>query len=51
MKSIIKKYLRELYDQIIKCKNCGWEWKKSEGGPDLYFCHKCHHDNTPNNIK
>lgn len=51
MKNFIKKLLRELTKNTIKCKNCGWEWDKSEGGPDMYFCHKCGHDNTPNNIK
>jgi len=51
MKDLIKHLLREALDKIIKCKNCGWTWKKSESGPDMYFCHKCGHDNTPNNIK
>jgi hypothetical protein len=31
----------------IKCDHCGWEWKKSEGGKDLYICHKCGHDCNP----
>jgi GNAT superfamily N-acetyltransferase len=30
----------------IKCDNCGWTWNLSEGGDDLYICHKCFHDNT-----
>jgi 8-oxo-dGTP pyrophosphatase MutT (NUDIX family) len=51
MKSLIKELLKESLDKIIKCKKCGWTWKKSESGPDMYFCHKCGHDNTPNNIK
>jgi 8-oxo-dGTP pyrophosphatase MutT (NUDIX family) len=51
MKSFIKKLLREAIDKTITCKKCGWHWKKSEGGPDMYFCHKCGTDNTPNNIK
>ena len=29
----------------ITCDICGWSWKKSEGGYDLYICHKCYHDN------
>lgn len=33
----------------IKCKGCGWEWKKSEGGKDKYKCHKCGCNNDPNN--
>jgi tRNA(Ile2) C34 agmatinyltransferase TiaS len=51
MKSFIKKLLREAIDKTITCKKCGWHWKKSEGGPDMYFCHKCGTDNTPDNIK
>jgi len=31
-------------DKII-CENCGWSWKKSEGGDDMYTCHKCGHEN------
>jgi len=50
MKSIIKKLLRENIDKTITCEKCGWHWKHSQGGPDMYFCHKCHHDNTPDNI-
>jgi 8-oxo-dGTP pyrophosphatase MutT (NUDIX family) len=50
MKTLIKKLLRESIDKTIKCGNCGWAWKKSEGGPDMYFCHKCGYDNTPDNI-
>ena len=30
----------------IECQ-CGWSWKKSEGGKDINVCHKCGHDNTP----
>jgi len=25
----------------IECPQCGWSWKKSEGGKDMYQCHKC----------
>ena len=50
MRNIIKQLLREETDKTITCKNCGWKWKKSEGGPDMYFCHKCGTDNTPDNI-
>ena len=32
----------------IICDNCGWSWKKDDGGKDLYICHKCGHDNNPN---
>ena len=30
----------------IKCK-CGWKWDKSEGGKDMYVCHKCGNNNSP----
>jgi len=36
-------------DRII-CDNCGWNWPIKDGGSDLYICHKCNHDNTPNQI-
>ena len=43
--------LRKLKEMVtateIICDNCGWEWKKEDGGKDLYICHKCGHDNTP----
>jgi len=32
--------------QVI-CDNCGWKWDIADGGDDLYICHKCNHDNTP----
>lgn len=50
MKSLIKRLLREGIEDKITCEKCGWNWKKSESGPDMYFCHKCGHDNTPDNI-
>lgn len=34
----------------IVCENCGWSWKVKDGGDDLYECHKCDHDNTPNSF-
>ena len=50
----LNQYARELasLEEIIigdkiKCDNCGWEWKIKDGGDDLYMCHKCNHDNTP----
>jgi len=32
--------------EIIKCENCGWEWKLEDGGKNPYVCHKCGHDNN-----
>jgi len=34
-------------DEIIKCNQCGWKWKRSEGGKDPLVCHQCGHDNDP----
>ena len=31
----------------VICDGCGWSWDKKDGGDDLYMCHKCGHDNTP----
>jgi predicted Zn-ribbon and HTH transcriptional regulator len=33
-------------ERIIHCKNCGWDWKASEGGQDPYVCHKCGTNNA-----
>jgi DNA-directed RNA polymerase subunit RPC12/RpoP len=45
MKKLIKKLIREIANDYIVCKKCGWKWKKSEGGDDTYVCHKCGHNN------
>ena len=37
----------EIQGDSIVCDNCGWTWKIKDGGNDLYMCHKCGHDNTP----
>jgi tRNA(Ile2) C34 agmatinyltransferase TiaS len=34
----------------VICDNCGWKWRISDGGDDLYMCHKCNHDNTPKQL-
>ena len=31
--------------EMINCEHCDWKWKKSEGGNDLYVCHKCGENN------
>ena len=33
----------------IECDSCGWSWNIVDGGDDLYMCHKCGHDNKPEN--
>jgi len=37
----------EIQGDSIVCDECGWTWKIKDGGNDLYMCHKCGHDNTP----
>ena len=44
--------LKELVTNMeIICDNCGWRWKIKDGGNDLYICHKCNHDNTPEELE
>jgi len=43
-----KKLQEEVTDTEVICDNCGWHWPIADGGDDLYICHKCGHDNTPN---
>jgi hypothetical protein len=37
-------------DDRIECDNCDHSWPISTGGDDLYICHECDHDNTPNEM-
>lgn len=47
--AILPNIVNELVtDTEVICDNCGWEWSIKDGGKDLYICHKCGHDNTPN---
>ena len=44
--------LKELVTNTeIICDNCGWKWKIKDGGNDLYICHKCDYNNTPEELK
>jgi hypothetical protein len=38
-------------DADIKCGNCGWSWKVSNGGSDPYTCHKCGAENAEVQMK
>lgn len=29
----------------VYCDNCSWSWNISDGGSDVFLCHKCGHDN------
>ena len=41
-----KLLLKEAKKDEVKCSECGWSWKLSEGGDKPYLCHKCGHDNS-----
>ena len=46
----IDKPLNEaIVGEKIECDNCGWNWNIVDGGDDLFICHKCGHDNEPEN--
>ena len=40
-------FSEQVQGDSIVCDDCGWTWKIEDGGNDLYICHKCGHDNTP----
>lgn len=48
---VLKKSIIDITESIvgdrIECDNCDWSWPIKDGGNDLYVCHKCGHDNTP----
>jgi len=51
----LNQFARELVKELVTdteviCDGCGWEWDILDGGDDLYICHKCGHDNTPNKL-
>ena len=41
----LKRIIEAETDDMVICDGCGWKWKKSEGGEDMYMCHKCGHNN------
>lgn len=45
-----KKIKEAVVGDRIVCDDCGWAWKIEEGGDDLYMCHQCGHDNTPQGL-
>jgi len=48
MKDLIRRIIIEtVTNKEVICDKCGWSWDISDGGDDLYMCHKCGHDNTP----
>ena len=46
-KTSLAQLIGEIVDDKIECNNCDWSWNRIDGGDDLYICHKCNHDNTP----
>jgi hypothetical protein len=40
-------FAEQVQGDSVVCDNCSWTWKIEDGGNDLYICHKCGHDNTP----
>jgi hypothetical protein len=48
--SLIEHLTELVTNTEVICDNCGWKWSKTDGGDDLYICHKCGCDNTPDNI-
>ena len=46
---VSKKLNEAIVGEKIECDNCGWSWNIVDGGDDLYICHKCDHDNEPEN--
>jgi len=38
-------YHESVKEKEIKCRECGWKWKKDDGGLDPYICHKCGYNN------
>jgi hypothetical protein len=44
----IRNIIKEAIGKNITCSECGWKWNTSESKKsDMYFCHKCGHDNKP----
>jgi predicted Zn-ribbon and HTH transcriptional regulator len=48
IKNIMKMLGENVTHNKVICDRCGWSWDKKDGGDDLYTCHKCGYDNTPN---
>lgn len=41
----LKKLVESETEDKVICDKCGWSWEKSDGGDDMYLCHKCGHNN------
>jgi len=41
---------KSIIEDRIDCDKCGHSWPIVTGGKDLYICHDCKHDNTPESL-
>jgi hypothetical protein len=41
------KSFEEFTPNTVICDECGWEWELQDGGKDVFLCHECGHDNSP----
>lgn len=41
------KSFEEFTPNTVTCDECGWEWELQDGGKDVFLCHECGHDNSP----
>jgi ribosomal protein L37AE/L43A len=39
------KHSEDMSEDEIVCEKCGWKWRISEGGSDIYKCNKCGYNN------
>ena len=44
------KLFEEFSANSVTCDNCGWDWQLEDGGHDVFICHECGHDNSPESI-
>jgi hypothetical protein len=44
------KLFEEFSANSVTCDNCGWDWQLEDGGKDVFICHECGHDNSPEAI-
>jgi hypothetical protein len=47
---ILREEVKSKKSKKVKCSECGWSWKLSEGGHDPYTCHKCGNINSKSEL-
>jgi ribosomal protein L37AE/L43A len=50
MKTMMNMMGETVTDTKVICDNCKHSWDIEKGGNDVYICHECNHDNTPNKL-